>query len=253
MTERDMLDLQLDDRALFLERWQKLALSVLADPSKRLDVLAQDLVTSWGERASIESVGYRIVRAFRLRVHGILLDALTAAAARVPGFDLVEMPRQTEGPVWQLLRERPAHLLPPGFTSWDGLLAECMADVLAEATEGEADLKAWTWGERNRAELRHGLSSALGPLSRFMDMPATPMAGDTHMPRVQSPSFGPSERFVVSPGLEARGFLHTPAGQSGHPLSPFYRSTHADWLAGAPTPLLPGEEKHLLTLSPSTD
>ena len=66
----------------------------------------------------------------------------------------------------------------------------------------------------------------------FLDMPAEPLPGDWSMPRVQSPDFGASERFGVSPGREAEGYLHMPGGQSGHPLSPFYRAGHADWAEG---------------------
>jgi penicillin amidase len=52
--------------------------------------------------------------------------------------------------------------------------------------------------------------------------------------------FGASERLVVSPGREERGTFHMPCGQSGHPLSPFYRKGHDDWVEGRPSPLLPG-------------
>ena len=61
-------------------------------------------------------------------------------------------------------------------------------------------------------------------LSRWLDMPRVPMAGDHDMPHVHAPGFGASERFAVSPGREQQGYFHMPGGQSGHPLSPFYRA-----------------------------
>jgi penicillin amidase len=82
-------------------------------------------------------------------------------------------------------------------------------------------------------------------------MPAEPLDGAVHMPRVQQASFGASERFAVSPGREDEGYFHMPAGQSGHPLSPFYRAGHEAWVEGAPTPFLPGPERHRLTLAPA--
>jgi len=84
----------------------------------------------------------------------------------------------------------------------------------------------------------------------FFDTPAQQLPGDSAMPRVQAPAFGASERFAVSPGREHEGYLHMPGGQSGHPLSPFYRAGHEDWAAGRPTPFLPGETEHTLTLRP---
>jgi penicillin amidase len=41
-----------------------------------------------------------------------------------------------------------------------------------------------------------------------------------------------------------------PGGQSGHPLSPFYRSGHEAWVHGEPTPFLPGKTEHTLVLKP---
>ena len=69
-------------------------------------------------------------------------------------------------------------------------------------------------------------------------------------PRVQTPSHGASERFVVSPGHEHEGIFHMPAGQSGHPLSPYYRAGHTAWVRGEPTPFLPGRTEHTLMLKP---
>jgi penicillin amidase len=42
-----------------------------------------------------------------------------------------------------------------------------------------------------------------------------------------------------------------PAGQSGHPLSPFYRAGHRAWAEGRPAPLLPGPAEHELRLVPA--
>ena len=70
------------------------------------------------------------------------------------------------------------------------------------------------------------------------------------MPRVQGPTFGASERLAVSPGREAYGYFHMPCGQSGHPLSPYYRAGHNAWEEGRPTPFLPGKTVYELTLVP---
>jgi penicillin amidase len=41
-----------------------------------------------------------------------------------------------------------------------------------------------------------------------------------------------------------------PGGQSGHPLSPYFRIGYAAWAHGTPTPFLPGPSEHRLTLVP---
>ncbi|MDX1656910.1 MAG: penicillin acylase family protein, partial [Candidatus Competibacteraceae bacterium] len=77
-----------------------------------------------------------------------------------------------------------------------------------------------------------------------------PLPGDLHMPRVQTSRAGASQRMVVSPGREEEGIFHMPSGQSGHPLSPHYRNSHPAWVAGRPTPFLPGPTANTLTLVP---
>jgi penicillin amidase len=81
-------------------------------------------------------------------------------------------------------------------------------------------------------------------------MPDAALPGDHDMPRVQDGAFGASERFAVTPGREAEGYLQIAGGQSGHPLSPYYRAGFAEWAAGKPLPFLPGVAEHRLALNP---
>jgi penicillin amidase len=81
-------------------------------------------------------------------------------------------------------------------------------------------------------------------------MPARPLPGDLFTPRMHWGSAGASQRMIVSPGREHEGIMQLPAGQSGHPLSPFYRSSHVAWLDGEPAPLMPGPAAHTLRLVP---
>ena len=81
-------------------------------------------------------------------------------------------------------------------------------------------------------------------------MPADALNGDLDMPKAQGPAFGAAQRFSVSPGDEENSVLHMPTGQSGHPLSKFYSAGHVDWVEGLPSPFLPGEAVHTLTLTP---
>jgi penicillin amidase len=76
-------------------------------------------------------------------------------------------------------------------------------------------------------------------LARLFDMPVLELPGDHDMPRVQDGAFGASERFAVSPGHEAQGYLHIAGGQSGHPLSPYYRAGFGAWARANRCPFFP--------------
>ena len=57
---------------------------------------------------------------------------------------------------------------------------------------------------------------------------------------------------AIKPMRQPRtSILHLPGGQSGHPLSPDYRTGHTAWAAGEPLPLLPGPAAHMLRLIPA--
>jgi penicillin amidase len=251
---RDMLEIQVDDRALFIAPWRDLLLAVLDDDAVRGNVRRRqyrELADDWIPRAAPESVGYRLVRAFRSEVRKMVFDALTSPVATAYDGEVdLWISNQFEGPLWALLTERPMHLLPANYESWRDLLLQAVdrnLDYFAESFDGE--LAQRNWGERNTATILHPLSRSLPMLSRWLDMRREPLSGDSNMPRAQGPGWGASERFAVSPGDEAEGLLHMPTGQSGHPWSRFYRAGHENWVHGRPIGFLPGDRQHVLTLT----
>ncbi len=249
-TPDSMLQIQLDDRAVFLTRWQRLLQSVLkAHPEARLGTLRK-LTEHWQGRAAIGSVDYRLVREFRTHVvERALAPFVARVRKRYPDFNL---PMQSEAAVWALVQQQPMNLLDPRYTDWSALLLDAARDVNTSLNSPPGTLASRTWGQRNTAHICHPLARALPRfLARHLCMPAQPLPGDHNMPRVQSPTFGASERFGIQPGHLDRSYLHMPGGQSDHPLSPFFGAGHADWAAGRPTPLLPGPAVYKLTLEPA--
>lgn len=252
-TADDMVNIQLDDRALFLIRWRDLVLDVLDDRALRDQPLRADartLIEDWSGRAMAEDVGYRIVRTMRLQIRQDVFESLTAVArAKFPETRFLPS-AQFEAPLWQLVTQRPLHLLDPRYATWEDALLASIDKALDELHQECPVLQRCTWGAQNTLMMRHPLSHVVPLLGRWLDMPAQPLSGDSFMPRVQGPSFGASERLVVSPGREAAGYFQMPGGPVDHPLSPFYGAGHDAWVRGEPRPLLPGPAKHTITLSP---
>ena len=252
-TPRDMLAVQLDDRALFLERWRDLALRTLTPEAlagnPRRAEFRRTIEDDWSGRASVASVGYRMVRAFRRFLAQQVFGTLTRACEQAGEDFNFFRAGQWEGPLWKLVDERPVHLLDPRHRDWDEQLLAAVDEALDYfLDDSETSLATKTWGDRNTVRIRHPISRAVPPLARWLDVPAEPLPGDSDMPRVQSVGFGASQRMVVSPGFEHEGILHMPGGQSGHPLSPYYRKGHEAWAVGEPTPFLPGVPVHELLL-----
>jgi penicillin amidase len=250
---KDLLAIQLDDRALFLAPWRKLLLDSLnpaAVAAKKPRAELRALVEKWEGHAGPDSVSYRLVHDFRSAVYQRIYPAIfepcfdAGAAFNWTSFQL-------EGSCWTMLHEKPAHLLNPEFTSWDALLVTAADDVVAQLDKQGISIPRATWGQANTLRIRHPFSYALPAfLANWLNVAPLALPGDADMPRVQSARHGASMRLVVSPGHEAEGIFHMPGGQSGHPLSPNYHAGYEAWARGEPTPLLPGKTEHTLTLRP---
>jgi penicillin G amidase len=250
-TPASSLAIQLDDRALFLARWHALLQQVIEHARSRGErEAARAVLARWSGHAAPSDAAYRLTDAFRREVERRVFYMLVSPARqRAPAFEF-EIPPSFEGPLWRLLQERPLHLLTANYADWDALLLEA-ARASEKLPTQCATLAGCTWDRVNTVRIEHPLSKAVPFLSMLLDMPLVRPPGGRHdMPRIQGPDYGASERFSVSPGHERDGYFHMPGGQSGHPLSPFYRAGFEAWASGRPTPLLPGLTRHEIVLTP---
>ena len=254
ITPAEMLKIQLDDRAVFLTRWKDFLLELtdaaaLKDHPGRAAFRKQ--LESWSGRAAVDSVSYRLVRAYHHHVQQAVWDMIMQAL-QIPPEDSKILPSQFEQPLWELVHEQPMHMLASQYPGWRDFLLATLDDTLADLDKDcHGELSRCTWGARETIRIQHPLSRALHILAPLLDMPTVELPGDHDMPRVQEGAFGASERFAVSPGHEDQAYFHMPGAQSGHPLSPYYRAGFMAWAHGEPLPFLPGVAEHTLMLQPN--
>ncbi|MBD8532244.1 MULTISPECIES: penicillin acylase family protein [unclassified Massilia] len=245
----------LDDRALFIAGWRARALAVL-DPAAlqrhpRRAAFRHLLETSWSGRADTASVGYRLARDFMWALHDLCFDGVDAQLAALdPKATMALANPRWPAVVARLLDEQPPGWLPPGQRNWRDVQLAAVDRVIAELEHTGIPLEQATWGARNTAAIVHPIALAMPALGTWLGVPPDQLAGDAHMPRVAGPKFGQSERMTVSPGREEAGLYNMPGGQSGHPLSPYFRHGHDEWVRARALPLLPGPARHTLTLTP---
>jgi len=252
-TPRDLLDIQLETRAEFLQRWRGLILRTLdatalagrVERARFREIVEQ----GWSGRAAPDSAAYLLTRRFRDRVSERVFTFVLAECYEADEhFDYTTV-RRREGPIWRIVTEQPPHLLDPQYPRWSDMLVDAADSVIADLSE-RGDLRDRRWSEFNQVSFRHPLSAAVPFIGRWLDMPRVEIPGDLYTPRMMWGSVGASERMVVSPGREEHGIMHMPTGQSGHPLSPFYANSHEAWVRGEATAFLPGPTAHVLTLRP---
>ncbi|WP_373987577.1 penicillin acylase family protein [Duganella sp. BuS-21] len=242
----------LDDRAVFLTAWRERAVAaldakaVVGNPA-RTEALAL-LKDGWTGKASVDSVGYRITRGFMYAVYDIVYESANAQLAQVdPKASMAAVSSRWPVVLARLLDQQPAAWLPSQYADWQALQLAALDRVIKDLTKDGQPLSAATWGQRNTAASAHPMASAIPVLGKYLKVAPDMLAGDQHMPRVAGPTFGQSERMSVSPGREDKGIFNMPAGQSGHPLSPWFLDGRTDWLTGRESPLLPGPAQHTLT------
>ncbi len=245
LSERDMLEMQLDTRVEVAEFCRTLAAAGYIYPEDSPVRWAAERIRHWNGRADSDEVGYGVIRDFYFALCDRVLDPLLAPCV-INGKPLSwrNLPSNRHDVLVVLLKEQPAHFLSPEYESWENLIV----DALTEA--GAKNNDARTWGSRNRLRMRHPLALSMPKWMSLFDMHAHEQPGDIFAVRVSDPDFSASQRLVVSPGHEADGILHMPGGQSGNPLSPHYRDGHRAWETGQATPLLAGPPMHTLRLIP---
>ncbi len=251
--EQDFYQIQLDNQAEFLSPWQQLLVSTLtADDGNDF---SQDinLLNQWGKCACSDSVGYSLVKAFRNQLIDNLFAPLQQDLEK-QALSLKSVKRYLEPGIWQLLQQQPASWLPKDSQTWNHLLVtsyqQAKDRLLAEHSQTGA-LTDLRWGKVNAFTITHPFSKQVPWLASLLDMPVTDAWGDTYMPAVQGHDFGASQRLFVQPGNEENAILTIPGGQSGHPLSPYYRKGFMDYVNDKDTPLLPQAIEHSLVLSPA--
>jgi len=253
-SERDLLAVQTDDRAFWIEYWRRIALDALdaralSGHPERAEF--RRLVQTWDGRADADAVGYRLVRAFYYSLYDAWFGALDKQMSEVaPQLSYRAANTRCEATMESLADHHA--WIPEGFADWRAFMLERIDRSIAQLPKG-TKLEDARWGERNRAAIAHPFERILPAwlpwVHGWLSTPHDPLPGDMNMPRVQSPVFGASERFAVSPGREKDGIFEMPGGQSGNPMSPYFIAGHETWAHGDAAPFLPGAAVHTLTLT----
>ena len=256
--ERDLLALQTDDRALWIERWRRIALdaldaNALAGHPRRAEY--RRLLEQWNGRADADALGYTLLRALYAAMYDAWFGHLDETLAKVDPSVGYRLATSRSLAVMDALAQHQAWV-PPGITDWHAFVLDRVDRAIDFVTRDGTRLADARWGERNRSTIGHPFARMIPtwlPMLRHLLMaPSDPLPGDMNMPRVQAPSFGASERFVISPGHESDALFEMPGGQSGNPTSPYFLAGHGAWVRGEAAALLPGPTRHRLVLSNAT-
>ena len=131
----------------------------------------------------------------------------------------------------QIIMNEPAAWLPPHYATWDDFLAAMVLHGLDQA-HAPSDLRQWRYGYVHPVDVEHPL---FGLLPWFKDWTGTgvqPQSGDGTTVKQVGRTFGPSQRFTIDWSNVDESTENIVMGQSGDPLSPYYRDQWPYWYGG---------------------
>ena len=249
--EARFYQIQLDNEARFLQPWHALLRQLL---NRNSGYFSTDIAAleNWQNCACADSIGYTLVKHFRQQLISTTFAPIKNAI-EPKGANFSALPRYLEPAMWQLIRSKNNQWLPEGQKNWQVYMLEqyqLAKQQLIEQYGDSPDLSSLAWGKVNTLAIKHPFAGQIPYFGKALNMPEVAGFGDSFMPAVQAPSFGASQRLFVRPGQLDQAVLTVPGGQSGHPLSPYYKAGFDDYANHRMTPLLPGKPLHTLTFMP---
>src|SRR5882757_8301308 len=232
MTRIDMLALQTDiDSELDHELAQRFSYAIdhTQHPSSRLRTAA-NILRSWDGVMHTNEPAPAIVTAARDALWPLLLEPKLG-----PDWKLYEWPESAYVEE-QLVTSKPAAWLPRKYKSWDDLLAAAVTRGLDNA-HAPLSLKNWRYGDEHTIALSHPLYGMI-PFFSWTGISPRPQSGDTTTVKQVGRAFGPSQRFTMDWSDVDASTENIVMGQSGDPVSPYYRNQWPAWY-GATTFALP--------------
>ena len=170
-TPKDMLDIQLDDRAVFLERWYKQLLSTLSKPGalwKRERVEFRRQLGDWSGRADAGSIAYRLVREYREEVARRVFEPISDTVKNIyPGFSYGFL--KFEDPLWTMIDSQPANLLNRKYENWNALFLSAVDSVIQKIKAQKDGYSRFTVGDKNAARIRHPMGAAIPQLGPWLN------------------------------------------------------------------------------------
>ena len=251
LTPQDMLAVQTDIYSaadhLFAQRFAY-AIDQTSDAGPRLRQAA-DLLRVWDGRLTTNSAAASIVvRARQALWPMILVPKLGKESLDYHWTESIYAEEQLvmdEDPAW----------LPPGYKDWNALLAAAVAKGMKDG-HAPRNLSKWAYGSWHVIQIEHPLARFLPFLNRVAGVGPLPLSGDRTTIKQVARSFGPSQRFTMDWNNIDHSTENIVLGESGNPLSPYFRDQWNDWYTGKTFPLpfasaaVAAQTRHTLRLTP---
>lgn len=227
LTRADMLAMQTD---IYSEVDQQMghrfayALEHAAGSDTRLRKAAE-LMRNWDGRLTTDSPAASLVVATRRELRPLILEPKLGPDAN--DYDWPESDFALE----EIVMHNSPDWLPAGYKDWDALITEAVHRALMQG-HAPPDVAHWTYGSWHVVDIEHPLSAFLPFLRGRAGTGPQPLSGDTLTVKQVGRAFGPSQRFTMDWSNPDASTQNIVLGESGNPLSPYFRDQWNDYYNG---------------------
>jgi penicillin amidase len=210
---------------------------------------AADLMRSWDGRLTTDSAAASIVTQARYALWSLILKPKLGKVAE--DYQWSESNFAEE----EIIMHASPDWLPMGYRNWDALLTDAVRQGMKKG-KAPTDVAEWNYGSWHVVEIEHPLAGFLPLVSRVAGTGEQPLSGDTTTVKQVSRDFGPSQRFTMDWSNIDGSTENIVMGESGNPLSPYFRDQWNDYYGGTTfaLPFTPAavtaETRHTLRLLP---
>jgi penicillin amidase len=210
---------------------------------------AADLMRSWDGKLTADSAAASIVTQARYALWPLILKPKL-------GEDYVYYSwEESNFAEEEIIMHASPDWLPPAYKNWDALLTDAVRWGMKNG-KAPADVAQWSYGSWHVVDIEHPLAAFLPLVGRVAGTGPQPLSGDTTTVKQAVGEFGPSQRFTMDWSNIDGSTENIVLGESGDPLSPYFRDQWADYYGGTTfaLPFTPAavaaQTRHTLRLLP---
>jgi penicillin amidase len=228
LTAKDMLTAQTD---IYSEVDQELgqrfayAIDHTPGPEGNGDVRlcqAADLMRNWDGRLTTDSAAASLVTEARAALWPLILKPRLGNLWRDYHWGESNFAEE------EIVMHAKPEWLPPGYKDWNALLTAAVREGMRSG-KAPSDVPQWTYGSWHVIDLAHPLAKFLPLIGSIAGTGPQPMSGDTTTVKQISATVGPSQRFTMDWSNIDGSTENIVLGESGNPLSPYFRDQWSAW------------------------
>ena len=210
---------------------------------------AADLMRSWDGKLTIDSAAASLVTKTRAALWPMILEPKLGKLAADYGWG------ESQFAAEEIVMHAKPEWLPKEYKNWDELLTAAVRKGM-EAGKAPENVADWNYGSWHVVELDHPLAQFLPYIGRVADEGPLPLSGDKTTVKQVDRAMGPSQRFTMDWSNIDGSTENIVLGESGNPLSPYFRDQWNDWYGGTTfaLPFTPAvvatQTSHTLRLTP---